>query len=336
MTVFVASMGVSIVAFVIGSKGIAHMIWGIPVCLAWLVSANFVTKMVIRKPIQELNQKIKEMSEGNVNIAIERETLNKHNEIGEIACSLEILINQLKKVSKEINGCSSEVDEIGSHLGSLAMALSNGANSQAASVEELSSAMEQMVANISENASNARETENIAIKSSKEIVESKDSMVNALESLKKIAGKISVISDIAFETNILALNAAVESSRAGEHGRGFSVVASEVRKLAEHSKIAADEIVMLSNKSLELSVVAGQNLEQIVPEIEKTAKLVQEISVASEEQNSGSNQINNAIQELNRQTQNNAATAEELVAAADYLKEHSGKLIKNMSFFRHK
>lgn len=335
MTVFVASMGVAIVGYIIGANGLSHMAWGIPVCLVWLVSVNYVTKIIIRKPLQELNLKVKEMSEGNVNISINRETLNLQNEIGEIAQSLKVLINQLNKVSTEIHACSGEVDEIGSHLGSLAMTLSNGANNQAASVQELSSAMEEMVANISENASNARETEHIAIKSSKEIIESRDSMLKALESLKKISGKITVISDIAFETNILALNAAVESSRAGEHGRGFSVVASEVRKLAEHSKVAADEIVALSGKSLELSKIAGENLEQIVPEIEKTAKLVQEISVASEEQNSGSSQINNAIQELNRQIQNNAATAEELVAAADYLKEHSGKLLGNISFFQH-
>jgi methyl-accepting chemotaxis protein len=335
ITIFIASMGVAIVAFVIGNKGFAHLIWGIPVCLIWLVSANFVSKLVIRKPLRELNHKIKEMSEGNINLSIDEETLAKQNEIGEIAQSIQVLIDQLKKVSSEINTCSTEVNQIGAHLGNLAMTLSNSANSQAASVEELSSAMEEMVANISQNASNAKETENIAAKSSQGIVESQDSMVKALQSMKKISGKISVISDIAFETNILALNAAVESSRAGEHGRGFAVVASEVRKLAEHSKIAADEIVSLSNTSFQLSEIAGQNLEKIVPEIEKTAKLVQEISVASIEQNSGSGQINNAIQELNQQTQNNAATAEELVASAEYLKQHSGKLLENISFFRH-
>lgn len=336
MTIFIASMGIGIVAFVVGNRGFIHLTWAIPVCLAWLVSANFVSKLIIRRPLTELNLKIKEMSEGNINLSIDKETLSKQNEIGEIAHSIQILIDQLKKVSAEINTCSTEVNQIGAHLGSLAMTLSNGANSQAASVEELSSAMEQMVANISQNASNARETEGIALKSSRGIVESQDSMVKALASMKKIVGKISVISDISFETNILALNAAVESSRAGEHGRGFAVVASEVRKLAEHSKVAADEIVSLSNASFQLSEVAGQNLEKIVPEIEKTAKLVQEISVASAEQNSGSGQINNAIQELNHQTQSNAATAEELVASAEYLKQHSGKLLENISFFKQK
>jgi methyl-accepting chemotaxis protein len=335
MTIFVASMGVGIVAFVVGNRGFIHLTWAIPVCLGWLVSANFVSKAIIRKPIRDLNVKIKQMSEGNLSASIDKETLSKDNEIGEIAHSIQKLIEQLRKVSAEINSCSVEVNQIGGQLGSLAMILSNGANNQAASVEELSSSMEQMVGNIGQNASNAKETELIALKSSKGIIDSKESMIKALESIKKISGKIAVISDIAFQTNILALNAAVESSRAGEHGRGFSVVASEVRKLAEHSKTAADEIVQLSNQGLKLSEIAGQNLENIVPEIEKTAKLVQEISLASHEQDSGSSQINNAIQELNRQTQNNAATAEQLVAAAEYLKQHSGKLLQNISFFQH-
>lgn len=336
MTIFIASMGVGIVAFVIGNKGFIHLTWGIPVCLGWLVSANFVSKVTIRKPIRDLNVKIKQISEGNLNVSIDKETLEKDNEIGEIAHSIQDLISQLRKVSTEINSCSTEVNQIGGQLGSLAMILSNGANNQAASVEELSSSMEQMVANIGQNASNAKETERIALKSSKGIIESKESMVKALDAMKKISAKIAVINDIAFQTNILALNAAVESSRAGEHGRGFSVVASEVRKLAEHSKIAAEEIVQLSNQGLQLSEIAGLNLETIVPEIEKTAKLVQEISVASHEQDGGSSQINNAIQEMNRQTQNNAATADQLVAAAEYLRQHSGKLLLNINFFQHK
>ena len=326
MTIFIASMGISIVAFIVGNKGFIHLTWAIPVCFAWLLSANFISKIAIRKPIRELNHTIKELSEGNIDLSVDKGTLEKQNEIGEIAHSLQVLIDQLKKVYNEINIGSTEVNQIGAHLGALASTLSNGANSQAASVEELSSAMEEMVANISENASNAKETENIALRSSQGIVESQDSMIKALESMKKISGKISVISDIAFETNILALNAAVESSRAGEQGRGFAVVASEVRKLAEHSKIAADEIVSLSDISFQLSEVAGQNLERIVPEIEKTAKLVQEIATASIEQNTTADQISNAVQQLNEVTQRTAASSEELASNSETMLEQAEEL----------
>jgi methyl-accepting chemotaxis protein len=134
----------------------------------------------------------------------------------------------------------------------------------------------------------------------------------------------------------LALNAAVEASRAGGQGRGFAVVAAEVRKLAERSKVAADDIVLLSNKGLQISEKASENLENIVPEIEKTAKLVQEITAASIEQNSGTLQINNALQELNRQTQSSALTSEELVITAQNLKQHSGHLLETISFFKNK
>lgn len=337
ITIFIASMGCFIVAFIVGQgEDFSRLYWAIPVCLVWLISANSVTKILIRKPLRDLNYNISEMARGNLKISIDKDTLSKKNEIGEIANSTQTLIAQLQKVSRDIQSCSTDVDKISSQLSHFASMLSTGASNQAASVEELSSSMEEMVANIGQNASNAHETEKIAIKSSREILDSKESMDKALDAMKRISSKISVISDIAFQTNILALNAAVESSRAGEHGRGFAVVASEVRKLAERSKTAADEIVALSTSGLKLSEIAGENLQKIVPEIEKTATLVQEISSASSEQDSGSGQINQSIQELNRLTQNNAATAEELVGAAEYLKQHSSNLLHNISFFNYK
>ena len=334
MTVFITSMGVGIVAFSIGNKGFIHLIWGIPACLFWLVSANFVSKKLIRKPLRELNLKIHEMAKGNLDLTIEDETMGRKDEIGEIAQSIQVLLNELTKVSAEINLSATEVAQMSENLSTSAVMLSNSANEQAAAVEELSSSMEEMSANIAQNAQNARETENIAITSSKGIIESKGSMVDALSSMKKISEKISIVSDIAFQTNILALNAAVEAARAGEQGKGFAVVASEVRKLAENSKIAADAIVALSRNGLQISEIAGSHLDKVAPEIEKTSKLVQEISAASIEQDSGSSQINMTIQELNKQTQHTAVTAEGLVSASKSLKQQSDTLLEVIGFFR--
>ncbi|MBU8891949.1 MAG: hypothetical protein KOO66_04170, partial [Bacteroidales bacterium] len=151
--------------------------------------------------------------------------------------------------------------------------------------------------------------------------------------MKEIAEKIQIVNDIAFQTNILALNAAVEAARAGEHGKGFAVVAAEVRKLAERSKVAADEINVVSKSGVEISDKAGKQLEAVVPEMEKTVKLVQEISASSQEQNSGSDQINSAVQQLSQVTQQNAAASEELATSAEELASQADQLKDVISFF---
>jgi methyl-accepting chemotaxis protein len=194
--------------------------------------------------------------------------------------------------------------------------------------------MEEMAGNISLNTENARTTEAISLTALAGIEEVADRSSKAMVATRTISEKINIINDIAFQTNILALNAAVEAARAGDHGRGFAVVASEVRKLAERSKIAADEIVRIAHQSVSLVEGAGSKLNDMIPEVNKTSKLVQEIAASSMEQNNGSNQVNGAIQQLNSVTQQNAAASEELATSAEELASQAEQLKEMILYFK--
>ncbi len=212
--------------------------------------------------------------------------------------------------------------------------LSEGASKQASSMAETSASMEQMNASIQQNADNASQTEKIAFTSADSAKQTGQTVAKAVEAMKAIASKISIIEEIARQTNLLALNAAIEAARAGEHGKGFAVVASEVRKLAERSQHAAGEIVQLSNSTMQASEQAGEMLEELVPNIEKTAELVQEINAACNEQNVGVDQINQAIQQLDHVIQQNASASEELSATAEEFSSQSTRLQSTMAFFQ--
>jgi methyl-accepting chemotaxis protein len=211
--------------------------------------------------------------------------------------------------------------------------LSQGANEQASAIEEVSSTMEQISANIEQNTQNAFQTEKVSNKANINIKEVANKAQKAKDANQAISEKITIINDIAFQTNILALNAAVEAARAGEHGKGFAVVAAEVRKLAERSKIAAEEIVNLAQTGLKLSSEAGEVLLATLPDIEKTSKLIQEISASSTEQSNCTNQVNNAIQQLNNVTQQNAASSEQLATSAEELAGQAEQLKDAILFF---
>jgi methyl-accepting chemotaxis protein len=212
--------------------------------------------------------------------------------------------------------------------------LSQGASEQASSLEEISSTMEEIAGNVSNNTSNAQQTAAIATKSSTGIKEVSEAAKGSLDAVNDIATKISVINDIAFQTNILALNAAVEAARAGEYGRGFAVVAGEVRKLAELSKKAADDIVVQANNSVEVTQQAGGKMFNIIPEIEKTAHLTEEISAASMEQSNGVDQVNNAIQQLNHVTQQNATVSEEMASSSEEMSSQAQNLKDMIAYFK--
>ena len=193
--------------------------------------------------------------------------------------------------------------------------------------------MEEMVSNIKQNADNASQTDKIANKSAKDAQESGKSVLEAVSAMKEIANKISIIEEIARQTNLLALNAAIEAARAGEHGKGFAVVAAEVRKLAERSQKAAAEINQLSSTTLRVSEKSGEMLDKLVPDIQRTAELVQEISAASKEQDTGAEQINKALQQLEKVIQQNASASEEMASTTEELTGQSDQLVSALGFF---
>ncbi len=260
--------------------------------------------------------------------------INQKDEVGMLANALNLMVERLREIVVSINLGANNVASASQQISSSTQQLSEGATEQASSAEEVSSSMEEMAANIQQNTDNAQQTEKISINASEGISKVASAAQESLSSIRQIAEKITIVNDIAFQTNILALNAAVEAARAGEHGKGFAVVAAEVRKLAERSKIAADEIITLSTKSVNVTEEAGGLMEKILPDIEKTAKLVQEISAASLEQNSGADQVNNAIQQLNTVTQQNAAASEEMATSSEELASQAEQLKDIVGFFK--
>jgi len=274
------------------------------------------------------------IADGDLSMNLEQSYINRKDEIGELSRALQKMIDKLKEIAESIVAGSDNIASASEQTSSTAQQLSQGANEQASSVEEVSSTMEEMTSNIQQNSDNAQQTEKIATFSAEGIKNVSIAASDSLVSVKNISDKIGIINDIAFQTNILALNAAVEAARAGEHGRGFAVVAAEVRKLAERSKLAANEIVELAKSSVQKTEDAGRLMMTILPEIEKTAKLVQEIAAASLEQNNGGIQINNAIQQLNTITQQNASASEEMASNAEELTSQAEQLRDIVSYFK--
>lgn len=244
------------------------------------------------------------------------------------------MVEKLQEVIESVIKVASSVASASQGFSTVSQEVSLGANQQAASAEELSAAMEEMSASIELNTANAHETKSIGSEATEGINKGNVAATETVASMKSIVEKIRIIGDIVGQTNILALNAAVEASRAGEQGKGFSVIASEVRSLAEKSQIAADEIDELSQKSVAVAENSGDLLHDLVPKIEKTAELVNGIVASSAEQNESSNQVNNAIQELNQIIQQNAASAEEMASSSIELASQAENLKDLVSFFK--
>ncbi len=292
--------------------------------------AVFITKnmtSVLKKGVSFTQ----EVADGNLDAVI---NIEQNDEIGQLASAIKNMVEKLREIITNVLSSSNEIAAGSNVISSESQLLAQGANEQASSVEEVSSSMEQMVSNIQQNAENSRQTEKITEQTSEKIKQSAGTSLKAVDLMKDISDKIGIIGEIASQTNILALNAAVEAARAGEHGKGFAVVAAEVRKLAEKSQNAANDIERLSKQGMDISENARKELSEVVPLMEQTAGLVQEITAYSIEQNSGADQINSAIQELNNITQQNAASSENMASSSEELSSQADNLKQSISFFR--
>ncbi|RFB90117.1 chemotaxis protein [Rhizobium leguminosarum bv. trifolii] len=251
-----------------------------------------------------------------------------------LGIALEQMVERLRGVVSDAVTAAENVSAGSQELSASSEQVSQGASEQAASAEEASASMEQMAANIKQNADNAAQTEKIARQSAKDAEMSGEAVSRAVQAMRTIAEKISIVQEIARQTDLLALNAAVEAARAGEHGKGFAVVASEVRKLAERSQSAAAEISSMSGDTVKAAQDAGDMLGRLVPDIRKTAELVSEISAACREQDIGAGQINEAIQQLDRVTQQNAGASEQMSATSEELASQAEELQTSIAFFK--
>lgn len=256
------------------------------------------------------------------------------NKGGDLDQALEDMVNNLREIATTIYNGAENVSAASQQVASASQQMSQGAQEQASASEEVSSSMEQMVANIQQNTDNSRETEKIANKAAKDIQVSSSAVSVTVDAITTIAERIAIIEEIASKTDLLALNAAVEAARAGEHGKGFAVVAAEVRKLAERSQKAAAEITEISGKTVKSAEESKQLLVNTLPDINKTAELVQEIAAASLEQNTGADQVNGAIQQLSQVTQGNASAAEQMSSNAEELNSQAEELKAAVSYFK--
>ncbi len=285
----------------------------------------------VLKPLDEAVRCCQMVASGNLRLNMRAEF---RDEVGRLMHAIDTMARNAESIVSDVNFAATAIAGSSQEVAQTAHSISTDTSTQAASVEESSASIEQMAASIGTNAEHAKTTDAIAVQAARQAGLGGAAVTQTAEAMQSIAGKISIIDDIAYQTNLLALNAAIEAARAGSHGKGFAVVATEVRRLAERAQVAAREIGAVAQDSVSKAEQAGKLLDEIVPGIQRTSELVQHISLASQEQGSGVAQINVAMGQLSRITQQNAAASEELAATAEEMSGQAGNLQRMMRFFR--
>ncbi len=296
-----------------------------------VIAAIFIISRGIANQLKDGVKFSSAIAQGDLMVNLD---INQKDEVGLLAISLTKMKQNLGSVVSDIRETSENVRVGSSQMNDSAQQISSGANEQAASTEQISASMEQLVSNIQQNADNAIQSTSIAKQAASDAATGGEAVHQMVEAMSKISVKIAIVEEIARNTNMLALNAAIEAARAGEAGKGFAVVADEVRKLAGNSREASGEITKIASENVELSRKAGEMIGKLVPDIQKTADLVEEISVASREQNTGAEQVNYGIMELNKVIQQNASAAEELATMSSSMSTHADSMQQTVAFFK--
>jgi methyl-accepting chemotaxis protein len=288
----------------------------------------------VKNPLNNIVKDLTKLSNGDINMEVSEQFSNRNDEIGEIANAIRNLSVNLNEMLAQIQSYAREVSNISQDFNQVIDAISNNSSAQSSSIEEISATMEEIAAAIQQNLENCQQSEQISVKSYNTIQEGNKSALQSIQAMGEVAGKVKLINDIAFQTNILALNAAVEASHAGDAGKGFAVVAQEVRKLAESSKKAALEVENVSNKVLAMSKNSGMQLQLFADEAGLATDFIKNISASGVEQNASVQQINISIQELNKMIQNNSSQVDLINEKVGKLAESSLKLNNAISVFK--